>query len=268
MRAFFIISIAACVALTSFSSAASDSEPKLLNLETLQGFTSSGASSSPKDVASNIRYGAMKDAAFSIGARGGLAWRTEQINEKLKSLQDSLDTVFDFNRMLFRKNVLYPVLVRAQNTYRRDSDDLIRVSDHIYKIESQAKFVSRPPIWQDYLITHYSSPDQPHSALLPKSGDEIAVWKAQVAEGWEDGIKQADTIFEEHLNQLVRDYDGMILYRVLLSYKMVSEPFIAESRLGVTGDGASMNVNDTVYKITVKPTLDTNSAHWKSIILP
>ena len=59
----------------------------------------------------------------------------------------------------------------------------------------------------------------------------------------------------------------MVLYRKLLQEKMISPPFVARTELGVTGDGNDMRINDQVLRIVELPKLQTNSKHWKAIVV-
>jgi len=86
--------------------------------------------------------------------------------------------------------------------------------------------------------------------------------------GWQKGIEQAYSIFRQNLARLKRDYNGMILYRKLLQEKMVSPPFVSRTELGVTGDGNDMHVNYQVLRITALPRLQTDSRHWRAVVIP
>ena len=48
----------------------------------------------------DIRLDAIKEAAISYGARGGLAWRSYAIRQQLELRSRSLDQIFDFRQLL------------------------------------------------------------------------------------------------------------------------------------------------------------------------
>lgn len=214
-----------------------------------------------------VRNAALRDLAMSLGARGGLAARANQINCILLKNEALLFRLFNFNAMMLDKSVLPPVLVEGRNTLQLSGTDAIRLADRTYQIIAQAKFVTAPPIWRDYLWMSFPPPDAPERFLLPKIPEERVLWRKYTAEGWKCGIQQADLIFRERLNRLKRDYEGMILYRTLLAQNMVSPPFVAEMDMGVTGGGSDLTVNDRVLRITAFPSLQNDSANWKAEII-
>lgn len=215
-----------------------------------------------------IRFQSLQDTALSIGARGGLAFRSCELNKLLLQQEKLLSRVFNFNAMLLDKNVLPPVLTEARNTLQLSGTDAIRIADRTYKIERQAKFVTLAPTWRDYLWMSYAPPGTPDFSLLPRTQAERLLWKRYVDEGWCCGIQQADTIFRENIGRLKRDLEGMIRYRTLLAQCMVSPPFVAQTDLGITGGGSDLTVNDRVLRITAFPALQNDGRAWKTEITP
>lgn len=214
----------------------------------------------------SIRKLALQETAMSVGAQAGLGWRAKQIDKVLIAQEKNLDRVFNFNSMILKNNILPPVLAEGRDTLNLTDSNALRLSDRTYKILSQARFVTAPPHWRDYLWMEYSMPTRPDNSLLPKTADERVVWKEAIAKGWQHGIDQANTIYSDNLARLKRDFNGMVLYRRLLAQHMVSEPFVAKTELGVTGDSSSLRVNDKVLRITALPGLDPNSKNWQAAI--
>lgn len=237
----------------------------LTNLGDLQELE---AGSSARASVSAMRATALRDAALSMGARGGLASRANQINCMLLKFEPYLNRVFNFNAMLLDKSVLPPVLIEGRNTLRLTGTDAIRIEDRNYEILAQAKFVTAPPTWRDYLWMAYTVPEIPDKTLLARTRAEGIVWKRYINEGWRAGVQQADLIFKENLGRIKRDFEGMIRYRTLLAQNMVSPPYVAELDLGVTGGGKEMSVNDRVLRITAFPQLQKDSRNWKAEIIP
>jgi defect-in-organelle-trafficking protein DotC len=222
-----------------------------------------------KPTVGKIRLEALKDTALSIGAQGGLAHRARQIDKILLCNSRDLTNTYDFNNLILDKNVLPPVLEYSEQSLNLASPDIIRVSDNIYKIIKQAHFVTTAPTWRDYLWLSYKKPALPDSTLLPRDKRERKIWKEYIDIGWKNGMKQADTIHANGLAELKRDFQGMMLYRKLLSQNMVSKPFVAEANIGVTSnvDRSEIRVNDRVLRITAIPKLNPNSKQWRSTLV-
>lgn len=227
----------------------------------------SGTVTSENTKISPIRLQALQETALSLGARGGLAWRGKQLNDILKQRSKNLNRIYDFNSVLLESAVLPPVLVEGRNTLNVDGSDVLRLSDRTYQIIKQARFTTATPSWRDYLEMHFSIPDVPDNTLLPRNSREQKAWAHFIEQGWQQGIEQANTIFNVNLGRLKRDYEGMALYRKLLAQNMVSAPFVARSDLGITGDANEMHVNDKILRITAKPALQPEGKAWQPALI-
>jgi defect-in-organelle-trafficking protein DotC len=215
-----------------------------------------------------IRYQGLRDAALSLGARGGLAWRSKIINQIVARHERQLDLIYQFQGLMLDQNVLPPVLIEGRQTLEQTADDVIRVSDRAYTIQAQARFVSMPPSWREYLKLHYRDPEVPDASLLPRTNAEKEVWDRYLDEGWQMGITQADVIFSENLGRLKRDFQGMVRYRTLLAQNMVSLPYVAQINLGVTTGDSQMAVNDRILRITALPEFNVATNEWNPEITP
>ncbi len=211
---------------------------------------------------SKIREMALKETALSVGAQSGLAWRARMIDDQLTRLQRKLDAIYDFNALLLDHNILPPVLLEGRNAFNLADAQTIRVSDRVYKISKQARFVTTPPNWRQYLWMDYQQPEYPNVSLLPRTRREKQVWSYYVEKGWQNGIEQAAIILEESIARIKEDYVGMILYRKLLAMNMVSPPFVSHTDLGVTGDASEIHIDDRVLRITALPLLNVNPKEW------
>jgi len=236
------------------------------SLESLQRLQSGNATQPHKT--SNLRTQALRDTALSLGARGGLAWRADQINQLLTKQESYLNRIFRFHSLMLDKNVLPPVLIEARNTLNLSGNDSIRIAERNYHILKQARFVTGAPSWRDYLWLHYTPPEKPNRTLLPRNTSERMMWREFIEEGWQAGLQQADIIYQENLGRLKRDFEGMIRYRSLLAKNMVSPPFVASMDMGVTGGGDNLTVHDRVLRITSFPALQAESTEWKTEITP
>jgi defect-in-organelle-trafficking protein DotC len=211
-----------------------------------------------------LRAQALRETALSLGARGGLAEKAQFINNTLLNYEPILDRVFQFGGIILDNNVLPPVLTEAKNTLTLSGNDSIRIADRNYKILSQARFITATPTWREYLWMAYDMPSLPDRSLLPRNKPERIIWERDLEEGWKAGLQQAELIFKENINRLIRDYKGMILYRNLLAQNIVSQPFVAAMDMGITGDGQDMTINDRVLRITAFPELQADSSAWKT----
>lgn len=266
--------IIAIIALSSLLTACSTTSKQrnidTSNLAQLQSITappprrteSAGGSSD-----SQIRYKALEDIGLGLGAQGGLAAASRGIDENLMRDHMQLEGLFNFNGMMLSHGVIPPVLVQGDNSLNLADPDTIRVADKTYKIIKQARFVTAPPNWRDYLWQSFEKPEMPNVTLLPTNEEERRIWRRAVRLGWEKGTQQAYNIFQQNLALLKRDFQGMILYRKLLAENMISAPYVAKTDLGVTGNGDDMRINDQVLRITEHPQLQTNSNHWKAIVV-
>jgi len=215
-----------------------------------------------------LRIKMLEDSAMAIAAQAGLSWASQAINAKLEFDRKYLDTIYNFNAMMLTHGVIPPVLVEGDFTLNLDDPNTIRVSDRTYKIIKQARFATTPPNWREYLWLAYSKPDLPDRSLLPRTTAESRVWKRAIRAGWDKGIEQSFSIFQQSLARLKRDYKGMVLYRKLLHEKMISPPFVARTELGITGDGTDMHINDQVLRIVELPKLQVSGRHWRAVVVP
>jgi defect-in-organelle-trafficking protein DotC len=214
----------------------------------------------------NIRYKALRETATLVGAQGGLAWRSEQINCVLKRQQISLDKIYNFRALMLKDDIRPPVLEEGKQELTQDACDLLRTADQIYRIITSPCFVTAPPNWRDYIWMRFCQPESPDITLLPKTREEAAIWNCYVNIGWQQGIDQANQIFGENLSRLNRDYKGMLLYRKLLAQNIVTPPYVAKTELGVTGDGNELRINDRILRISATSTLNTNPDTWKPAV--
>jgi defect-in-organelle-trafficking protein DotC len=225
------------------------------------------AAANGRDAMSGLRSRSLKDTAMSLGAQGGLAWSSNEIDHWLEKDKKYLDSIFNFNALVLEHGVMPPVLEVGDGSLNLADPNTIRVADRTYKIVQQARFATTPPNWREYLWLDYSKPELPDKTLLPRNAMEQKIWSDGIKAGWEKGVEQAYSIFQQNLARLKRDFNGMLLYRRLLRQKMISAPFVARTELGVTGDGSDMRINDQVLRIVEHPQLQTNSKGWQAIVV-
>lgn len=216
----------------------------------------------------DIRGDALKEAATSYGARGGLAWRTWYIRTEMETRARYLDKVFDFRQLLVPAPsgllIEPPIISEAMDAMIIEPKGLeAAVSDRVLNINQNARIVSAPRTWRAYLERDWPSIDPPPDVLRPNDKEERKIWEEYVRKGWKLGIEQADQIFQADLNKLTADYQGMVRYRSLLSQGMVSPPYALQVDRGVTGGGDEMRIGDRALSLTELPKLQTRSEEWQ-----
>lgn len=216
----------------------------------------------------DIRLDALKEAALSFGARGGLAKRTWEIRKNLDQRSRYLDKVYDFRNLLIAAPSGFmiepPIVTEAMNAVIVDfSGQEAAVSDRIYNIIKNARIVSTPRDWRQYLEREWGEVTPPPALLVPKDEDEREIWEQYVRQGWKLGYEQADEIFNDDLSRLTLDFEGMVRYKLLLAQGMVSPPYALQVDRGVTGGGEEMRVGDRAVQITGVPEFVTGADQWK-----
>jgi defect-in-organelle-trafficking protein DotC len=213
-----------------------------------------------------LRLRFLTETATLVGAQGGLAWRSEQINCVLRRQQVELDQVYNFRALMLKDDIRPPVLEEGRRELTLDCCTVIRAADQIYRIVLPPCFVTAPPNWRDYLWMKFCQPEQPDITLLPKTREEAGVWNCYVNVGWQQGVEQANQIFKENLSRLQRDYNGMLLYRKLLAQNMVTPPYVMKTELGITGDANELRINDRVLTISATSELNTQPDTWRPVV--
>lgn len=202
-----------------------------------------------------IRKDAMREAALSYGARGGLNWRTYHIRSEMETRAKYLDKVYDFRQLL----IAAPSGMMIEPPIISESLDAMvieqggqnaAVADRVLNIGRNARIVSTARTWRAYLERQWGEVSPPPDLLLPDTAEERAQWNLWFDEGWKAGVAQADEIFQEDLNKLTADYQGMIRYRTLLAQGMVSPPYALQVDRGITGGGSEMRIGDRGLSIT------------------
>ncbi len=220
-----------------------------------------------KRIGVQIRVDALKEAALSYGARGGLAWRTFQIQRRLAENEGDVSRIFNFSNVLIAAPsglmIEPPVVTEAQKAVIVQSGGQnAAVADRVYRINRNARIVTAPRNWRAYLERDWGKVDPPPSALVPKNQEELDYWRKQLQTGWEEGIHQADDIFQADLDRLNTDYLGMLRYRELLAQGIITPPYATQEDRGVTGGGSEMRVGDRGLVITGPSKFNPKSERW------
>lgn len=216
----------------------------------------------------DVRKNAIKEAALSYGARGGLAFGTYHVRVELEKRSAYMSKVYDFRRLLIPAPsgllIEPPIVSESEDILDIDiSGQEAAVVDRMYNINLNARIVTAPRTWRQYLERTWDDVALPPDLLRPADDEERAVFEEYVEKGWAEGLDQADEIFNQDLNQLVADFDGMVRYRKLLAQGMISKPYALQVDRGVTGGGDIMRVGDRAVQITGNSQLVTGYQQWK-----
>jgi defect-in-organelle-trafficking protein DotC len=242
--------------------------PSLETLQEIEGTNIIEKIKEPEKDKLQLRINALQEAAFSYGARGGLAWRTYFIRKELVTKNDYLDRIYSFRQLLIPAPSGFliepPIVSEALNAQIIEKGGLqAAVTDRVYNISKNAKIVSAARDWRVYLERDWGTVEPPPEILRPASKEERKQWRIWVAKGWEEGLKQADDIFEQDLNRLTADYLGMVRYRKMLAQNMVSLPYALQTDRGVTGGGNELKIGDRAVEITGLPSLTSGYNQWR-----
>lgn len=217
----------------------------------------------PKKAMDAMRITTIETTALSFGAQAGLKWRYDQINALLKDKwQGKLDTV-SFRPFMTKENILMPSILITKKEENFVSPTKLVTSSISFVIADEARIVSVPPTFRDYLIKYYPEPTKLHPALQPKTNEEQESWKKGLLRGWDLGVRQANDIFKDGLLRFERDLSGRVNYLNMLRLHMVEEPTLKVNTKAVTFNGRTMNVGETVMEIS-DPTNYTNMEEWRS----
>lgn len=208
------------------------------------------------------RLEALREAAFGVGARGGLVSQNRVIEKALQKVKRNLDTVYDFAPLMIKARVVPPVLTETRDIYTQGGAVTLRLAGRSYKVEEQAHFSSRPPQWRQYLLMDLGDVSMPSPELLPRTAAEQDLWRKNVAKGWKKGVAQANEILQLNLNRLNRDYVGMVRYHILALKRMVTIPVVAEQNMPLNSSGNTMNLDETLLRITALPEFNTDIRKW------
>lgn len=213
---------------------------------------------------SEIRKNVLIEFASSYGVSSGLSYELNKIKRtKLKQEEQRFDKLYDFSKLIIDNGVLPPVIEEGESNYAQESPDEVRISDKGIKLVSFAKFVAVYPTWRDYLVFNIPETELPPKSFLPQNDAESALWDEWAKKGWENGVHQANVMYQSSLSRLDRDYNGMLTFKILLGQGVITPTLITKHNLGVTGNGREISINDQIFRIMDHSSLVPNDKEWK-----
>jgi defect-in-organelle-trafficking protein DotC len=218
---------------------------------------------------SQIRSEALKEAAQSYGSQMGYARRSWEIQGRLEARSSELSQVFDFNRVVSEAPVkagviIPPVVSRSFDAFTTNADGTeASVADEYLTIVRAGKIAAHAPTWRDYLLFVAPSTEEPARSLMPSGQNELKLFKGWFEEGFEAGVELADAEFEQRLDRLKQDYQGMLQYRRLVSQGMMDRMVLADADFGVTEDGNQMRIGSSTVRIVSDAEFQSDPTRWK-----
>lgn len=219
-----------------------------------------------KDELSNdsLRFTAVRQEGLRVGAQAGLSSRYEALTKYMAANESRMNVTFNFAPFIDGK-MLMPAVSKMQDTFTLDeSGEQATVVRNSYTISEEARIISNPPNWRDYLWQTFEPPKESHYSILPNTPSEVAVWQEAVDEGWRAGIIMADEIFSDRLAELTKAIEDRYRYQLLLNQKVVQAPVLGVDRRTITYNGRTLNVGETIYTVE-QPVNYTASPSWRPV---
>lgn len=217
----------------------------------------------------NIRLRAIREQAMTLGAQGGLYWRSRQIDAYLTRHGAQLSAVFNFAPLVLHGSVLLPAIARIAPDVRISSDrrSMTQVLA-TYRIEHGAHLISVTPTWRRWLTMPLLAPDlrRVPIALLPKNASERKRWHRWVASGWNAGLGQADFEFKDRVRRLRARYLGMLRFLRLADAGVVSVPRVGVGRYGIQVGHRVLHDGVRIFRVTAEPRFLAERA-WRAPVL-
>lgn len=212
------------------------------------------------------RLVAVRDAGLQAGARGGFNHRTRVIQSAVEVASPNLDALYNFSPLMIEGRVVPPVLVKSKDLVTQTDENTYLMAGRRYQLISSPKFSSRPPHWRQYLVRMVVDDALPDPSLLPRDKAEREIWSVAVADGWKQGVNQANETFKVDLARLNRDYTGMVNYHVLAMAKMVTVAEIAQQAIPINATGRDMALDGKLLRITTTPEFVDDMKQWQPLV--
>lgn len=216
---------------------------------------------------SETRWQMLTDAGKTLGFRGGKAQRAWELIQALNARESTLNALYDFRPLISPEGWLPPVVDEAQDV-AHITPDQIRTSSKVWTIIRPERFVSNPPDWRKWLLRGLATTATPGSEglVVPEDSTQRRVWEEALSKGWQEGRDNADMTLEANMNQLTRDYRGMMLYSLLWRQGMISRPEVSDQQQTVTGTGQKLVTGDRVRRLKTHAEFELQKSRWRPAI--
>lgn len=218
-----------------------------------------------------MRREAMRAAALSYGAQSGLARRSWEIERTVVAKHAAkLDRLYGFRWLTEKRHgftLVPPVVGETRKAVRLGRDGRRAASAaRVVRIMEPERLATAPPHWRDFLVREWPAPEPPVGLLFPRDEAEEAEWARWVAEGWHEGVRQADAIFAADLDRLNAMLEGMARWGALHDARMIGAPVVQVSRSATTGGSRVMRVGETVVRLGEPAELVLQSRRWRGFV--
>lgn len=224
------------------------------------------------DINGGFRGEQIYNEALIYGINSGLYNKTHHYKKIFESedFQRELDQIFVFRNLLLSNGKIQPaIILESEDIFIKENNLTTREIKQSYKIMEQAKVVSSPKDWRNYImpVLHVEKPDTPHELLLPRTKEERKEWEKGIKDGWEQGEEMAYDNLKLKIRKLGNDFLGMIRYHLMLQQNIVSTPITYETPISVSSssNGESLNIGETIFEVKILPEFNSNAGTWKAI---
>lgn len=218
-----------------------------------------------------LRHEVLRDAAIAYAAQAGYYRRAYEIMRQLEVESPKLSSAFNFNRVVYVTPkeagfVVPPIVTRATSALQINETGTQSVAaDEYYRIEEPGRIAGVVPTWRDYLVLALEEPNEPDIEFLPQDDAERRIFDAYLKEGWAAGVSQADAALKAAMNELRRDYLGMLEYRRLVDAGLITELAIRWEERRTSGELNELYIGERTVKIVDAATFVRNPAQWKPV---
>lgn len=219
----------------------------------------------------NVREKAIMSEALRKGSNAGLYHRYGQYLQEIKQsdYQAKLDQAFNFRVLSIDYLMMPPVIAEAGESIevKAGGKKAVTTSGE-WEIVKDATLVTHPPTWRNYLLRYNFGLDDGEvtPALQPRNGREQKLWNRYLCNGVKQGFKQADRLFKQAMAELVRDFNGMLLFRKLNLQGVVNRPIVKHYKKGTKTNGKILWVNKREHIIN-KPTRFKMPKKWNPPVI-
>ncbi len=107
--------------------------------------------------------------------------------------------------------------------------------------------------------------NEPDIEFLPQDDDERKVFDAYLAEGWKVGEGMANDALKAAMNDLRRDYLGMVEYRRLVDAGLIKELAIRWEERHASTAPNELFIGERTVRIVDAATFVRDPKHWKPV---
>lgn len=240
------------------------------SLAALQGLQPRSERAALAEASRSLRDDILREAAQAAGVQGGYRERNAEIAAHLSRTAPELDGVFNFAPLVQQGRLLVPAVewVREVSAVELDGSQL-RETASVLRIVEEARLVSVPPTWRDYLssVSPAGRIERPADDFLPRDARERAIWATAVAEAWDVGRRQAEAVYRSELATLSAAYQGRILYLSLVNSGVVDPASLGQVEFGIVREDTELRIDDRLFNVRDAARF-AEPTDWRALVRP